>query len=55
MLTNDGKTLRGFVLDRLPGEADAEAPEGLRLLGTFPIRTEAEAIEAFLKGSGLCE
>lgn len=55
MLTNDGKTLRGFVLDRLPGETDAEAPEGLRLAGTYPIRTEAEAVEALLNGSGLCE
>lgn len=53
MLTNDGKTLRGFVLDRLPGEA--EAPEGLRLAGTYPIRTEAEAIEALLNCRYLCE
>lgn len=55
MLTNDGKTLRGFVLDRLPGETDAEAPEGLRLVGTYPIRTAEEAVEALLRGSGLCE
>lgn len=53
MLTNDGKTLRGFVLDRHPGEA--EALEGLRLVGTFPIRSEEEAVEALLRGSGLCE
>ena len=55
LLTNDGKTLRGFVLDRLPGETDAEAPEGLRLLGNYPIRSSEEAFAAFQSGSGLFE
>ena len=55
LLTNDGWTLRGFELDRFPAEEGAEAPEGLRLVGKYGLRTAAQAETDVLNGSYLCE
>jgi hypothetical protein len=53
MLTNDGKTLRGFVADRLPGEA--KVPEGLWLQGSYPVISVGEAANALNMDCFLCE
>lgn len=55
MLTNDGQTLRGFELDRLPGEAGAAVPEGLWLQGSYPVQTAVRAADALLHGDYYCE
>ena len=55
LLTNDGWTLRGFELDRFPAEEGAEAPEGLRLVGKYGLRTAAQAKTDVLSGNYLCE
>ena len=53
LLTVDGLKLCGFSLDRFPGED--EVPEGLELVGSYPVRSADEATAAVLAGRYLCE